>query len=94
VVASTATDRWIFCSDEPTVRSGCAKKIGSLNDQEEAVIMTRLTPAIFFGHGNPMNAMGQNAYTDGWSHLGRTMPRPKAILSVSAHRTCRTPASQ
>src|SRR6478735_405707 len=47
--------------------------------------MTELTPAIFFGHGNPMNAIGQNAYTDGWSHLGRTMPRPKAVLSVSAH---------
>jgi len=47
--------------------------------------MTRLTPAIFFGHGNPMNAIGHNAYTDGWSHLGQTMPRPKAILSISAH---------
>jgi hypothetical protein len=44
-------------------RSGPAKKFGSLNDQEETVIM-RLTPAIFFGHGNPMNANGQNAYTD------------------------------
>ena len=31
------------------------------------MIMTKLTPAIFFGHGNPMNAIGQNAYTDGWS---------------------------
>jgi 4,5-DOPA dioxygenase extradiol len=47
--------------------------------------MTRLTPAIFFGHGNPMNAIGQNAYTDGWSYIGHTMPRPKAILSISAH---------
>ena len=52
---------------------------------EEAVIVTKLTPAIFFGHGNPMNAIGQNAYTDGWGHIGKTMPRPKAILSVSAH---------
>jgi aromatic ring-opening dioxygenase catalytic subunit (LigB family) len=54
-------------------------------EHEEAAIMTRLTPAIFFGHGNPMNAIGQNAYTDGWSHLGQTMPRPTAILSISAH---------
>jgi hypothetical protein len=53
-------DRWMFCSDGPTVQSGPAKKFGSLNDQEEAVIMTRLTPAIFFGHSNPMNAIGQN----------------------------------
>jgi 4,5-DOPA dioxygenase extradiol len=49
------------------------------------VIITRLTPAIFFGHGNPMNATGQNAYTDGWSHIGQNLPRPKAILSISAH---------
>ena len=47
--------------------------------------MTRLTSAIFFGHGNPMNAIGQNAYTDGWSQLGQSMPRPRAILSISAH---------
>ena len=45
--------------------------------------MTKLTPAIFFGHGNPMNAIGQNVYTDGWSHLGQTMLRPKTILSIS-----------
>jgi 4,5-DOPA dioxygenase extradiol len=49
------------------------------------VIVTKLTPAIFFGHGNPMNAIGQNAYTDGWGHIRKTMPRPKAILSISAH---------
>ena len=42
-------------------------------------------PAIFFGHGNPMNALARNAYTDGWSALGRAIPRPKAILSISAH---------
>jgi 4,5-DOPA dioxygenase extradiol len=42
-------------------------------------------PAIFFGHGNPMNALQTNAWTEGWSALGRAVPRPKAILSVSAH---------
>jgi 4,5-DOPA dioxygenase extradiol len=46
---------------------------------------TRAMPAIFFGHGNPMNALARNAYTDGWSALGRAIPRPKAILSISAH---------
>lgn len=47
--------------------------------------MQKLMPAIFVGHGNPMNAISQNAYTEGWSAIGRTVPRPKAILSVSAH---------
>jgi len=42
-------------------------------------------PAIFFGHGNPMNALTQNAYTRAWNKIGAELPRPKAILCVSAH---------
>ncbi len=42
-------------------------------------------PAIFFGHGNPMNALAQNAWTQGWRMLGASIPKPKAILCVSAH---------
>jgi 4,5-DOPA dioxygenase extradiol len=42
-------------------------------------------PAVFFGHGNPMNAVQQNAYTEAWRSIGLAMPRPRAILSVSAH---------
>jgi 4,5-DOPA dioxygenase extradiol len=42
-------------------------------------------PAIFFGHGNPMNALQVNAYTEAWAEIGRTISRPKAILSISAH---------
>jgi 4,5-DOPA dioxygenase extradiol len=42
-------------------------------------------PAIFFGHGNPMNALLHNKYTEGWAALGSEIPRPKAVLAVSAH---------
>ena len=42
-------------------------------------------PTIFFGHGNPMNAVADNPWTEGWAWIGRTIPRPKAILCVSAH---------
>jgi 4,5-DOPA dioxygenase extradiol len=42
-------------------------------------------PAIFFGHGNPMNALASNAWTDGWAALGKDVPRPRAVLCVSAH---------
>jgi len=42
-------------------------------------------PAVFLGHGNPMNALLQNAYTAGWNALGETIPRPRAILCISAH---------
>lgn len=47
--------------------------------------MTKPMPAIFFGHGNPLNALAKNSYTDGWAAIGRSIPRPKAILCVSAH---------
>ncbi|HVT05152.1 MAG TPA: 4,5-DOPA dioxygenase extradiol [Thermoanaerobaculia bacterium] len=42
-------------------------------------------PAIFFGHGNPMNAIQQNAYTEAWATMGARLPRPRAILCISAH---------
>jgi len=42
-------------------------------------------PAVFFGHGNPLNALLSNEYSAGWASVGASMPRPKAILSVSAH---------
>ena len=42
-------------------------------------------PAIFFGHGNPMNAIQTNDWTAGWAALGRDVPRPRAVLCISAH---------
>ena len=42
-------------------------------------------PAIFFGHGNPMNALANNSYTEAWRRIGETLDRPKAIVMVSAH---------
>ena len=42
-------------------------------------------PALFLAHGNPMNTLADNRYTRCWRDLGETLPRPKAILAVSAH---------
>lgn len=42
-------------------------------------------PVIFFGHGNPMNALADNVYTRGWRRIGESFPKPRAILCVSAH---------
>ena len=47
--------------------------------------MPERMPAIFFGHGNPMNAVLTNGYTEGWRRIGRETRTPKAILSISAH---------
>jgi 4,5-DOPA dioxygenase extradiol len=49
-------------------------------DQQRPVM-----PAIFFGHGNPMNALSDNAFTRAWGEIGRSVPKPKAILCISAH---------
>ncbi|MGD0442214.1 MAG: 4,5-DOPA dioxygenase extradiol [Acidimicrobiales bacterium] len=46
---------------------------------------TKVIPAAFFGHGTPMNALDHNRYTDAWREFGTKIPRPRAILVVSAH---------
>jgi len=48
-------------------------------------VVARTMPALFLGHGNPMNALLVNRYTQQWAAIGATLPRPKAILSISAH---------
>ena len=47
-------------------------------------VVTRM-PVAFLGHGNPMNALDHNRYTEAWSSFGAGIPRPRAILVVSAH---------
>ncbi|MDQ2774816.1 MAG: 4,5-DOPA dioxygenase extradiol [Acidobacteriota bacterium] len=47
--------------------------------------MPGIMPAIFFGHGNPMNALLENSYTQAWQRIGQRTTKPKAILSISAH---------
>jgi 4,5-DOPA dioxygenase extradiol len=47
--------------------------------------MSKVLPAIFFGHGNPMNAIQHNGYTQAWAAIGERIGKPKAILSISAH---------
>ncbi|HTG95226.1 MAG TPA: class III extradiol ring-cleavage dioxygenase, partial [Pyrinomonadaceae bacterium] len=42
-------------------------------------------PVIFVGHGNPLNALETNNYTQAWKSIGQTIRKPKAILAVSAH---------
>jgi 4,5-DOPA dioxygenase extradiol len=46
--------------------------------------MTKM-PALFIGHGSPMNTLELNDYTEAWRAFGQHLPRPKAILTVSAH---------
>lgn len=46
---------------------------------------TARMPALFVGHGSPMNGVEDNPFSRGWETLGATLPRPHAILAISAH---------
>jgi 4,5-DOPA dioxygenase extradiol len=46
---------------------------------------TERMPVLFIGHGSPMNAIEENAYHKSWQAMGKVLPRPQAILSISAH---------
>lgn len=47
--------------------------------------MTELAAALFIGHGSPMNTLERNGFTEAWRAVGRDLPRPSAVLVVSAH---------
>lgn len=47
--------------------------------------MSNRMPVVFFGHGNPMNAVQDTVWSRSWAALGRQCPRPRAVLSISAH---------
>jgi 4,5-DOPA dioxygenase extradiol len=55
-----------------------------MNDPDTAERVTP-TASAFVGHGNPMNALERNRYTEAWRTLGERVGRPRAILAVSAH---------
>lgn len=46
---------------------------------------SNVMPALFLGHGSPMNVLEENIYTQTWRDLANRLPKPKAILAVSAH---------
>ncbi len=59
--------------------------ISALQTLEGELAPSERMPVLFIGHGSPMNAIEDNAYTRSWSQLGKTLPKPQAILVVSAH---------
>ena len=46
---------------------------------------TTSLPALFIGHGSPMNTLEMNRYTESWRNLAASLPRPTSILMISAH---------
>jgi 4,5-DOPA dioxygenase extradiol len=50
-------------------------------NEEKTIVM----PLLFVGHGNPMNALEENEFSQTWKRIGTELPLPKAILCISAH---------
>jgi 4,5-DOPA dioxygenase extradiol len=60
-------------------------KINNLNKITEPVRSAPKMPVLFLGHGSPMNAIDENEFTEGWKSIGKTIPKPAAVLCISAH---------
>lgn len=57
----------------------------SLQTLKDSLKLSDRMPVVFLGHGSPMNAIQDTKYARGWAELGQNLPRPQAILVVSAH---------
>lgn len=58
--------------------------LSALANMGSSLAPSERMPVLFIGHGNPMNAIEDNAYSKSWKAMGKQLPRPQAILSVSA----------
>lgn len=57
----------------------------ALNELNEKLSNSDPMPVVFLGHGSPMNAINDSEFSKAWMELGKSLPRPKAILVISAH---------
>ncbi len=65
--------------------SGVAMKLNELNKITEQFDNTDKMPVLFLGHGSPMNAIEENEFVQGFRKLANEIPKPRAILCISAH---------
>jgi Uncharacterized conserved protein len=65
--------------------TGSTMKLNELNRLTEQLSSTEKMPVLFLGHGSPMNAIEENEFVAGFRNVGKTIPKPQAILCVSAH---------
>ena len=60
-------------------------KVNELSKMTAPFGITEQMPVLFIGHGSPMNAIEENEFVREWRNIGKTLPKPNAILCVSAH---------
>src|SRR6185436_17899228 len=62
-----------------------AMKLRELETITNGFTQTEKMPVLFLGHGSPMNAIEENEFVAGFRNIGKDIPKPKAILIISAH---------
>lgn len=65
--------------------TAAAMKLNELNKMVEPLAKTPKMPVLFLGHGSPMNAIEENEFVNGFRNIAKEIPKPNAILCVSAH---------
>lgn len=65
--------------------TGTTMKLNELDKLTPPLGNTEPMPALFLGHGSPMNAIEENEFVQGFREAGKTIPKPSAILCISAH---------
>ncbi|MFY9308589.1 MAG: 4,5-DOPA dioxygenase extradiol [Bacteroidia bacterium] len=65
--------------------SAAAMKLNALDTMTKSFVNTEKMPVLFLGHGSPMNAIEENEFVTGFRNIGKDVPKPKAILVISAH---------
>lgn len=67
------------------IPASLAMNLHHLQKIAEPLAATPRMPVLFLGHGNPMNALSENSFTRGFQAIAQTLPKPQAILCISAH---------
>lgn len=65
--------------------TGLTMKLNDLSNITQAFSTTEKMPVLFLGHGSPMNAIEENQFVTGFRNIAKTLPKPNAILCISAH---------
>ncbi len=65
--------------------AGAAMNLNEFSKLTDPLSSTAQMPVLFVGHGSPMNAIEDNEFSRSWKEIGKTLPRPQAILCISAH---------
>ena len=65
--------------------TGSITGLNEINKMKDSYSSTEKMPVLFIGHGSPLNAIEENEFVTGWRNIAKTLPKPNAVLCISAH---------